>query len=207
VEFLAADVAHSAGSPGEGWTSAEAAGERVKEFRQQLWECTLQDEETIISPFPARGGGRLLRETGQMCTLMARTSVLAALAATTSVVADPLLAPGLYQVEVRLTLPNVQNVAAPVVVTRCIRPSDLESGAAFAILSKNPLRTCELLDYQVTGGTASYRIACPGPNRGKAVALFDTAATTYRGSINMNMGGKNMTMSETQAGTRIGNCP
>jgi hypothetical protein len=37
--------------------------------------------------------------------------------------------------------------------------------------------------------------------------VFETTATTYRGSINMNMGGKNMTMSETQAGRRIGNCP
>ena len=68
-------------------------------------------------------------------------------------------------------------------------------------------QNCALLDYQVTADTAVYRIACQGPNKGSAVAVFDTTATTYRGSIKMNMGGKNMTMSETQIGKRIGECP
>ena len=142
-----------------------------------------------------------------MRTLPALASVVAAMAATTSIAANPLLAPGLYQVDVRIALPNVQDVAAPFVVTRCVRPADLESGEAFSILSENPLRICDLLDYQTTEGAVSYRIACPGPNKGSAVAVFQTTATTFRGSIEMNMGGKNMTMSETQSGTRIGNCP
>jgi len=47
---------------------------------------------------------------------------------------------------------------------------------------------------------------CAGPNRGSAVAVFDTKQNTYQGTIRMNMGGKNMTMSETQAGKRIGDC-
>ncbi len=143
----------------------------------------------------------------QRQVLTALTSVIAALAATGPTAANPFLSPGLYQVEVRITLPNVQDVAAPVVVTRCVSPADLESGEAFSILSKNPLRNCGLLDYLVNGGAVSYRIACPGPNRGMAVAVFETTATTYRGSIKMNMGGKNMTMSETQVGKRIGSCP
>jgi len=142
-----------------------------------------------------------------MCALIVRASLVAALAATGSVAADPFLTPGLYQVEVRITLPNVQDAAAPMFVTRCVSPDDLESGKVFSVLSDNPLRNCDLLDYQVMDGSASYRIACAGPNRGKAVALFEVAATTFRGSIKMNMGGKNMTMSETQAGRRIGDCP
>lgn len=133
--------------------------------------------------------------------------MVAALAATGSVAAVPLLIPGLYEIEVRIALPNVQNAAAPVVMTRCVSPDDLKSGRAFFVLSENPLRNCDLLDYQVTDGAATYRIACPGPNRGRADAVFETTATTYRGSIKMNMGGKNMTMSETQVGRRIGNCP
>ena len=133
--------------------------------------------------------------------------VAAALAATGADAADSSLTPGLYQIEVRISLPNVQDVAAPLIVTRCLRPDDLESGQAFFVLSDNPLRSCELVDYQATASTAIYRIACAGPNRGSAVAVFDTRVTTYRGTIKMNMGGKNMTMSETQAGKRIGDCP
>ena len=142
-----------------------------------------------------------------MRSLIALSSVIPALIAMGSDSAETSLAPGLYQIEVRLMLPNVEHAAAPFVVTRCVSPADLESGKAFPVLSNNPLRSCDLLDYQATDGTISYRIACPGPNKGSAVAVFKTTANRYRGSIQMNMGGKNMTMSETQAGARIGNCP
>jgi hypothetical protein len=141
-----------------------------------------------------------------MRTVLTAANMVAALAATGADAADSSLIPGLYRVEVRINLPNVQDVAAPLVLTRCLSPDDLESGQAFFVLSDNPLRSCELVDYQATAGTAIYRIACAGPNRGSAVAVFDTRATTYRGTIKMNMGGKNMTMSETQAGKRIGDC-
>jgi hypothetical protein len=133
--------------------------------------------------------------------------VIAALAVTGSAAADSSLTPGLYQVEVRISLPNVQDVAAPLLVTRCLGAEDLQTGRAFSILSDNPLKSCDLVDYQATAGTAIYRIACAGPNRGSAVAVFDTKAFAYRGTIKMNMGGKNMTMSETQSGKRIGDCP
>ncbi|HZP94378.1 MAG TPA: DUF3617 family protein [Burkholderiales bacterium] len=142
-----------------------------------------------------------------MRTLVAGASAIAALMTTGTDAADPRLIPGLYRVEVRIALPNVQDTTAPTVLTRCVSGSDLQSGQAFFVLSDNPLRKCDLLDYQMNADKAVYRIACPGPNKGSAVAVFDTTATTYRGSIKMNMGGKNMTMSETQLGNRIGDCP
>jgi hypothetical protein len=139
--------------------------------------------------------------------LIGAASVVTALAATGSGVAHASdLTPGLYRVEVRIALPNVQNAAAPAIVNRCVSAADLESGQAFFVLSDNPLKSCDLLDYRVTADTAVYRIACPGPNKGSAVGVFETASTAYRGTIKMNMGGKNMTMSETQVGKRIGDC-
>jgi hypothetical protein len=141
-----------------------------------------------------------------MRTLLVAAGAIAAFATTGSGAADSSLIPGLYQVEVRISLPNVQDVAAPLVMTRCLSVEDLRTGQAFFILSDNPLKTCELADYQSTAGTAIYRVACAGPNRGSAVAVFDTKAASYRGTIRMNMGGKNMTMSETQVGKRIGDC-
>ena len=138
--------------------------------------------------------------------LIALASVVAVSIVAPSDAADLVLTPGLYQVEVRISLPNVQDTAAPIVLTRCVRAADLQSGQAFFVVSDNPLKSCDLLDYQVTSDSAVYRIACPGPNRGSAVAVFDTTNTAYRGTITMNMGGKNMTMSEAQVGRRIGDC-
>lgn len=133
--------------------------------------------------------------------------VMVALAAGESCAEGLSLTPGLYQVEVRLSLPNVDNAVSPSTSTRCVTPADLQSGRAFFVLSDNPLKQCELLDYHATANTAFYRIACPGPNRGSAVAFFDTTQTAYWGTIKMNMGGKNMTMSEAQVGRRIAECP
>lgn len=116
------------------------------------------------------------------------------------------LTPGLYEVEVRISLPNVAHTAPAVLTMRCVGTGDLQSGQAFFVLSDNPLKACDLLDYQTSAREATYRIVCAGPNRGSAVASFDMTATTYRGTITMNMGGKNMTMSETQIGRRIRDC-
>ena len=133
------------------------------------------------------------------------TSV-AAILATGANAAELALSPGRYRVEVRIGLPNVQDVAAPLVVNRCIGPADLESGQAFFVLSDNPLKTCDLVDYEATAERAIYRIVCPGPNRGSAVGTFEISTNAYRGTIKMNMGGKNMTMSEVQVARRVGDC-
>jgi hypothetical protein len=145
----------------------------------------------------------------QMHTLIACAGAISVLMAIESGAANsmPLLIPGEYEVEVRISLPNVRDAAAPLLLTRCISPADLESGQAFFVLSDNPLKNCDLLDYKAESSEAVYRITCPGPNRGSAVAVFEIKDVAYHGVINMNMGGKNMTMTEMQAGKRIGDCP
>jgi hypothetical protein len=125
----------------------------------------------------------------------------------TSVEPEPqALAPGLYDIEIRIDLPHVLEVAPPKRVTRCLTASAIESGRAFFVLSENPIRACPLTDYRATTTTARYRIRCPGPNAASAEGEFETTATGYRGTISMQMGGKNMTMSETQVGVRVGAC-
>jgi hypothetical protein len=141
-----------------------------------------------------------------MCPSIMLPGLIAVLAVGGAAAADLLLAPGLYQIEVRISLPNVQNIAAPLLFDKCVTPADLQSGRAFFVLSDNPLKQCDLLDYEAASGRAVYRIACAGPNRGRAVAVFETRETSYRGTIQMNMGGKNMTMAETQVGKRTGDC-
>ena len=138
---------------------------------------------------------------------LAASGTVAVLAATGAAAAELLLTPGLYQVEVRVGAPTVQDAAAPQVMTHCIRPDDLKSGQAFFVLSDNPLKHCQLVDFQATADAALYRIVCAGQNRASAVGVFDTKAASYRGTIRMSPDGKSMTRSETQAGKRIGNCP
>jgi hypothetical protein len=120
----------------------------------------------------------------------------------------PALQPGLYEVTITLELPNVVATGVgPSTLRRCITADDLRSGNAFGVLGQNPIRACPLKDYSLSESQALYRIECSGPNAPHAAAVFDLAPTSYRGVITMNMGGKNMTMSERQRGKRLGACP
>jgi hypothetical protein len=123
--------------------------------------------------------------------------------------ADPAsLQPGLYEITVNLELPNVVATGVgPSTLRRCITADDLRTGNAFGVLGQNPIRACPLKDYAISTSQALYRIECAGPNAPHAAGVFDLAPGSYRGVITMNMGGKNMTMSERQRGKRIGACP
>ena len=114
--------------------------------------------------------------------------------------------PGLYEIELRIGMPHVLRVGESRQLRRCLSAAELESGSAFFVLSENPLGACKLVDYRAAGGVARYRIVCPGANAAGAEGMFDRTAAGYRGTIWMQMGGKNMTMYETQVATRIGEC-
>lgn len=115
--------------------------------------------------------------------------------------------PGRYRIEVNLSLPNVLYRAEPLIRFQCLTPATVADGTAFAILSENPLRACGITQYTVGMASITYRVACHGPNTGYALARFEIAMDRYEGTIHMNMGGKNMTVVETQAARRMGDCP
>lgn len=94
----------------------------------------------------------------------------------------------------------------PHVEVQCISSEDFASASAFAIRSENPLSACPAAELSLSENVVAFRIVCPGHNRGYAKAHFETNSTGYRGRIDMNMGGKNMTMTETQIGRRLGEC-
>jgi hypothetical protein len=120
--------------------------------------------------------------------------------------AQTLPLPGLYRIEVQIELPNVQNAAPPQSHTECLGMEDFSSGRAFAVRSANPLSACPRSDVVLRDEEILYAIACSGPNMGYAKARFEIFSTAFRGRIDMNMGGKNMTMTETQNARRIGEC-
>jgi hypothetical protein len=116
------------------------------------------------------------------------------------------LTPGLYDVHVETALPNTYNSALRTTVRHCITAADLATGRAFFVFSETPLRACALQDYDAHQATVRYRITCPGPNAASASAEFALQPTHYHGTIHMQMGGKNMTMVETQYAVRVAAC-
>jgi len=137
-----------------------------------------------------------------MTTLVFMT--LTALAAA----ADPAaLQDGRYEVNVRLELPHLENTGASRVARICVTSDDPGGNHGLVVLSdNNPLAKCPALNIRENGNTLTFDIICPGGNAAIASAKYIVAAQRFEGRITMKMGGKNMTMTETQSGHRVGEC-
>jgi len=115
---------------------------------------------------------------------------------------------GFYEVEVRLELPHLESWATTKQVTICIADPDGAGRRGFAVLSdNNPLAACPVSNVRQEGERLTFDIRCEGHNAATASAAYLLSPERFRGRIAMTMGGKNMTMTETQVGRRIGDCP
>ncbi|WP_020179137.1 DUF3617 family protein [Methylopila sp. M107] len=139
-----------------------------------------------------------------MSTTRCAIATSLAILATPALSVDEPLRGGAYEIAYSLELPHVQPMpggSAKVCLT------DAGGVSAFPVLSaNNPLARCPVTKLRRDGREVSFEIACPGPNAAKAYALFDLRDGAFDGRIAMNMGGKNMTMTEVQHGARIGDC-
>ena len=118
-----------------------------------------------------------------------------------------LLQSGSYEVQVSLELPHVEDTGAKRIATVCITPPERNDNRGLIVLSdNNPLGRCPASNFHQDGDTLTFDIACPGGNAAIASATYILSPQTFQGRIAMKMGGKNMTMTETQIGRRVGEC-
>lgn len=111
--------------------------------------------------------------------------------------------PGAYEVSYRLELPHIES--RDETVTRVCIGDAAQTGLP-VLSGNNPLAHCPVTNVRRDGTELLFDIACPGGNAAKAQALFDLRADGFEGRIAMNMGGKNMTMTEVQRGRRVADC-
>ena len=137
--------------------------------------------------------------------LLAAAPVLSA--AGTSVRAiHPPVTPGLYELQVRLELPHLEQHAATRTETVCIGNGHLAT--RLPVLTGNTVfRSCPATNRQWIGTSLSYDIICSGRAPARAAAVYTFAGNGFRGRISITLGAKNMTMTEIQRGRRIGTCP
>lgn len=114
---------------------------------------------------------------------------------------------GLYEVEVRLELPHVEDLNMRKTAAVCVT-ADGEGGRGLGVLGdNNPLSKCPVSNVRRQGDVFAFDVVCEGTNAARASASYTLAGDAFRGRIAMTMGGKNMTMAETQVGRRVGDCP
>lgn len=116
------------------------------------------------------------------------------------------LEPGLYEIKVRVELPNVIDPAHEALSRRCITRADLSRHDPFQIESETPLKKCQRTPICMGGAKAGFQVVCGGGTGGVADGQFTLSNNQFSGTIKMNMGGKNMTVVERQSGRRVGDC-
>ncbi|WP_334150494.1 DUF3617 domain-containing protein [Hyphomicrobium sp.] len=112
--------------------------------------------------------------------------------------------PGAYEVEMRLELPHVEDMAVSKTATICV--TDSETHGIAVLSDNNPLTRCPASNIRHQGDTLTFDLVCEGRNQAIAWAKFTLGPDRFRGAFDMKMGGKNMTMSERQSGHRVGDC-
>ncbi|MEA1833883.1 DUF3617 family protein [Methylobacterium durans] len=136
-----------------------------------------------------------------------RLALLALLVVGQPARADEALEPGRYAVEVRLELPHLDDLTARKVADLCLVGDAGAPNPGFAVLSdNNPLARCPISNLRRDGAELTFDIACEGRNAASGSARYVLSPGAFRGRIAMRMGGKNMTMTEVQAGRRTGPC-
>ncbi len=142
------------------------------------------------------------------CSTICLALILAAAPLRQSHAGEDLLAAGGYDVEVRLELPHVEDLNMKKTVAVCVMPDGAGGSYGLTVLGdNNPLSQCPASNVRQDGKVLTFDIVCEGTNAARASASYTLAGEVFRGRITMKMGGKNMTMSETQVGRRVGACP
>lgn len=127
----------------------------------------------------------------------------ASLAAAAAAAGDG-LPEGAYRVAVHLAIRNVETHDYDFETEICWRGAG-DPQMPLGPLGPGPLARCPS-QVQDTPQGATVTTICEGPNAGFAVALYRRTAEGFTGRVEVNLGGKNMTLAEMQRGTRTGDC-
>ncbi len=113
-----------------------------------------------------------------------------------------IFAPGRYLIEVQMVIPNVDTRDYDFTQTICLVGDDL---SRLGPLGPGPMRECPR-QVSEANGSVMVTVTCSGPNAGTATGHYTFSRGGFKGVVQMNMGGKNMTLIERHRAERIGNC-
>ena len=88
---------------------------------------------------------------------------------------------------------------------RCLEQSALWS--SFSILNYAALRDCRLEQESRQEDAVSYALVCTGGHGTTGRATWELGRTQSIGTLNVKLGGKNMTLSQRVTATSLGACP
>lgn len=136
------------------------------------------------------------------CTLGLMSAFTAA-----GVSASATMPAALYEVVTQTGMPNLEENLRYAITreNRCLAGEDLAS--AFPILSHASLADCKLQHESRHGDAVSYRLVCDGGHGTTGRASWRVGERLIVGTLNVKLGGKNMTFFQRVTAKRLGQCP
>jgi hypothetical protein len=141
------------------------------------------------------------RQAGAIVSFL-MTMASAVLAASTAAALEP----GEYEVTVRLDLPHAEGATAPRTARICVTAGGPDTHGLTVLIASHAFTGCAASNIREDANMLTFDLVCPGPNAAAASARYELHEQDFDGTISMTMGGKNMTMTETQRGRRTGAC-
>lgn len=127
---------------------------------------------------------------------------LVCLVALVSFLALPLLAeappqkPGKWQIKIQMEMPGMPMKLPAVTTSVCVTEEDLADPQS--AVPNDPKSDCKVDDYEIDGKTVRWTVDCPSQNtKGSGEITFNEDGTKYEGTMNMNMGGQEMSSKYT----------
>lgn len=112
----------------------------------------------------------------------------------------------LYEVVVQTTMPHLEENLryTKTTSTQCRAKSELL--VAFPVLTENAFHDCKLTKQAHSNTHAIYRLVCPASTGTTGTAAWRFNSSHLAGTLEVKLGGKNMTFHQRITAKRIGKC-
>ena len=113
--------------------------------------------------------------------------------------------PGLWETSVTSNMTG----GKPMTSRACVTARQLEDPKSVVPRMEDSSMKCEQLDHKTSGATVSWKMRCTGEVPLEGTGQMTASPDSYSGKMDMTMKmqGQSMTMSQTMAGKRVGDCP
>ena len=113
----------------------------------------------------------------------------------------------LYEVTTETGMPHLEENLRYTTTRERICLTHQTLAVAFPILDHPALRGCSLQNEARRGDTVSYTLVCTGGHGTTGEAVWHLEERRIRGTLNIKLGGKNMTFYQRVTAAPLGSCP
>jgi len=121
--------------------------------------------------------------------------------------AAPNMREGMWEITMKMEMAGMPGGMPPQTVKQCFTKKDTENPEKFAQSGPGSER-CQISNYQLKGNTASWDMACKGPEEMTGSGTITFSGDSYAGTNRMSMksGGQTQNMTMQYSGKRVGDC-